>query len=140
MDGLNDLFPLPSDDPLGTDIQLDDNGDIVPDISGSLETVSDETNVQQALRVGLTTIPDNYLWDDDIGTYLASYVDAPITADLEQEIISIVTETALQDDRIMDVSQVIIDSSHTDTLIIFVSATVSDEGDMTIPITVTGGA
>ncbi|NRD80278.1 hypothetical protein HPT25_23430 [Bacillus sp. BRMEA1] len=132
-------YPLPSTDPLGTDIQLDANGDLVITISGSLQTVSNEDNVQQALRVNTTTVPDTYLWDEEIGSYLLNYVDEPITPEIEKEIISIVTEKALEDDRILDVSEVIVDDSRQDCLVIFVSATVSGVGDIQFPITI-GGA
>jgi phage baseplate assembly protein W len=132
-------YPLPSNDPLGTDLQLDANGDLVIDRSGSLQTVTAEENVQQALRVNLATSPDTYLWDEDVGTHLVEYVDEPITSEMEKEIIAIVTDKALEDDRILDVSEVIVDDSYPDCLVIFVSATVSGVGDVQIPITVTGG-
>lgn len=133
-------FPLPSTDPLGTDIVLDSNGDLAIDTSGSFQTLSNNENVQQALRILLATAPNTYYWDDNVGSNLVNYVNEPITSQLEQEITSLVTEKALEDSRIIEVTQVLIDDSNQDALIIFVSATVSGVGNVQIPITVTGGA
>jgi phage baseplate assembly protein W len=132
-------YPLPSTDPLGTDIKLDDNGDLVVDTSGSLFTITDTDNMAQAVRVNLQTLPYTFLWDGDVGTELASYVDMPITSDIEKEIKDLVTEKLTQDDRIVGVSQVVIDDSQVDTIIIFIYAIVDGVGDVEIPVVIGGG-
>jgi hypothetical protein len=132
-------YPLPSTDPLGTDIKLDANGDLVVDQSGSLYIVTNENNVAQGVRVNITTLPYSYLWDDDVGTYLASYVDQPITDQMEKEITNIIIERLSEDDRIIEVQGITIDDSQADRLLITISAVVDSIGEVQIPVIV-GGA
>lgn len=131
-------YSLPSTDPLGTDIKLDENGDLVVDMAGSLFTITDADNAVQAIRVSLQTIPTTYLWDGDVGTELAVNVNEPITEDMEKDIQDMITDTLLQDDRILEVSQIMIDDTQTDTLIIFITAVVDSEGEVSIPIVIGG--
>lgn len=133
-------YPLPSTDPLGTDIKLDENGDLVVDTSGSLFVITGADNMAQAVRVNLQTLPYTFLWDGDVGTELASYVDQPITLDIEKEIQDLITAKLQQDDRIVGVSQVVIDDSQADKLIIFIYAVVDGIGDIEIPVVIGGGA
>lgn len=131
-------YPLPSTDPLGTDLKLDENGDLVAMASGAIYTVSNEDNVAQAARVGLKTIPSTYLWGGDIGTTLAQYVDQPITPDVEIEIQNIIVETMSNDPRILQVQGVWVDDSQKDMLIFYIEAVVATIGDVQIPIVIGG--
>ena len=135
---INMDYPLPSTDPLGTDIKLDENGDLVVDMAGSLFTITDADNALQSIRVSLQTIPETYQWDGDVGTELAAYVDEPITEDTEKEIQDMIVEAILQDDRILEVSDIAMDDTQPNTLILFITAIVDSLGDVTIPIVIGG--
>jgi hypothetical protein len=131
-------YPLPSTDPLGTDLLLDHNGDLVTTTSGSLDFATQQDNVAQAVRMNLTTIPFTYLWGNDVGTVLAQYVDEPITDSIEKEIENIIVEKLIGDSRILQVQGVEIDSSQRDTLILTVDAVVASLGVVQIPILIGG--
>lgn len=131
-------YPLPSTDPLGTDLHLSTNGDLVLTVSGSLDITTEADNAAQAVRVNLTTLPDAYLWGNDVGTTLAEFVDAPITSAMEQSIKNIILEQVANDPRILDVQNVTVDASQKDTLIVTVEAVVSGIGTVQIPVTVGG--
>lgn len=133
-------YPLPSNDPLGTDLRLDDNGDLVITMSGSLDVVTQADNAAQSVRIDLTTVPDLYLWDGDVGTGLAVYVDAPLTQFNEQQIQNIVIDKVQSNPRILTVQSVdVVDNQQPDTLILTVQAVVNGVGAVSIPVTV-GGA
>lgn len=129
-------YPLPSTDPLGTDLALGTNGDLTLTMSGSLDVATDADNAAQAVRINMTTTPVTYLWGNDVGTLLAQYVDAPITQDLQNTIINAVTELVESDPRILQVEAVTIDTSVTDTLMITIQAVVSGVGPVQIPVEV----
>ncbi|GIM47045.1 hypothetical protein DNHGIG_25940 [Collibacillus ludicampi] len=127
-------YPLPANDPLGTDLRLDSNGDLVLTMSGSLDAVTHEENVAQTVRVNLTTLPYTYLWGTNVGTLLAQYVDAPITESLKKEIKNIVMEKVSADQRILEVLDVLIDDSYKDMLVLTVVAVVDTIGVVQIPV------
>lgn len=129
-------YPLPANDPLGTDLRLDSNGDLVLTMSGSLDAVTHEENVAQAVRVNLTTLPYTYLWGTNVGTLLAQYVDAPITDAMKKEIKNIVMEKVSADQRVLEVLDVLIDDSYTDMLVLTVVAVVDTIGVVQIPVQV----
>jgi hypothetical protein len=131
-------FPLSKTDPLGTDILLDKNGDIIPALTGSVYTSSQEINVAQAVRTNVTTVPTTYLWGNGIGTELSSYVDEPLTDYDKQKIKTIVLEKVSQEKRILKVISIDLDDSNTDTLIITIEAVVSGIGSVQIPIQIGG--
>lgn len=129
-------YSLPANDPLGTDIKLDPNGDLVITLSGSLEVVKQQDNVSQSVRTNLMTIPSMYLWGKNVGSSLAQYVDQPITPAMEQQIKNLITEKVSKDTRIIQVLNVNIDDSQRDTLIITIAALVVAVGVVQIPISV----
>lgn len=127
---------LPASDPLGTDIKLDPNGDLISTMSGSLDVVTQQDNVAQSVRTNLMTIPTMYLWGKNVGSSLASYIDQPITSAMEQEIKNLITEKVSRDPRIIQVLDVKIDDSQRDTLVITIVALVAAIGVVQIPIDV----
>lgn len=131
-------FPLPTTDPLGTDIQLGTNGDILPSMSGSLLTVSDVDNVSQSVRTNITTLPASYLWGSTVGTDLAKYVDEPITSRVEQLIKTTIQSKLDQDKRVTKVENITFDTSVNNALIITIYATVQALGVVQIPIVIGG--
>lgn len=130
------LYQLPSTDPLGTDLHLDPNGDLVTTISGSLDLVTLQDNVSQAVRTNLTTLPYSYLWGNGVGTYLAQYIDAPITSTLTEEVKSSIINQVNQDPRILEILGVDLDQDYKDTLVVTVNAVVQAVGVVQIPINV----
>lgn len=129
-------YPLPSNDPLGTDIKLDPNGDLVLTMSGSLGVVTQQDNVAQSVRTNLMTAPYTYLWGKNVGSTLAQYVDQPITPAMKQQIKNLITEQVSKDPRIIQILSVNIDDSQRDTLIITISALVVAVGVVQIPISI----
>lgn len=133
-------YPLPSTDPLGTDAELDQNGDLVSLTSGDISIVQNADNVSQSVRTNITTIPDTYLWGESVGTQLSQYVDVPITETIKTEITSIITEILQNDDRILLIQSIDIDDqSIVNGLFILIMALVDSVGVVQIPV-ILGGA
>lgn len=131
-------YPLPSSDPLGTDLQLDVNGDLVSSISGSIATANQAVNVSQAIRTRIMTVPSTYFWAQNFGTELSQYVDEPITPSLSKRITSIVKEKVAEDTRVLEVMDVFIDSSNTNMLIVTIKALISSVGVVEVPVVIGG--
>jgi phage baseplate assembly protein W len=131
-------YALPPTDPLGTDLRLSVNGDLLLTVSGSLDVATTADNAAQAVRTNITTIPVAYLWGDDVGTTLAAFVDEPITSATEQSIKNVILERVANDPRILDVQNVSVDASQKDTLIITIEAVVNGIGTVQIPVTLGG--
>lgn len=129
-------YSLPPTDPLGTDLKLDPNGDIVTTMSGSADIVTAQDNVAQSVRTNLMTTPYTYLWGKNVGTSLAKYIDQPITAAVKQEIRNLIIDQVKRDPRILQVLDVINDDSQKDTVIITVQALVAALGVVQIPISI----
>lgn len=131
--------PLPSTDPLGTDVELNQNGDLIFLVTGDASIVTDADNVAQSVRTNLTTLPDLYYWGDDVGTYLAQYVDMPITNVAETEITSIIREKLNLDSRIIEIQGVVIDDQTlSNGIIVTIQALVESVGVVQIPV-IAGG-
>lgn len=131
-------YPLPSNDPLGTDLQLDHNGDLIPTINGSLQAVKGADNVGQAVRMQMTTDAYNYLWGDEVGSTLAGYVDQPITEQSEREIKNIIIGILGKDSRIIKIQEVQIDDQTPGQLIVTPKAIVKGVGVVNIPVRIGG--
>ncbi|MBL0386233.1 hypothetical protein JJB07_06150 [Tumebacillus sp. ITR2] len=125
---------MPVFDPLGTDLRLDESGDLVSTISGSLDLVSVEDNVNQAMRVRLQTVPSTYLWGTDVGTSLARYVDEPVTDLVKREIQSLAAEQVSRDSRILGVQEVSVDEVAANFLHVTVRASVAGLGAVQLPV------
>ena len=125
---------LPGTDPLGTDLALDENGDLQVAMYGSVATVDQQENVAQAVRISLMTIPYTYLWGDQVGSRLAEWIDQPLTENLVRNVQTIVLEHLQSDPRILNVQEVRVEQPQPDALLITVRALVSTIGVVEIPI------
>lgn len=97
--------PLDPTDPLGTDLELNVNGDLVLTPQGDIELVSGVQNVKQMIRVRLQTRPDSYIFGTDLGSELGQTIDAPLSNKTQQDIQQFTTQ-ALQDPRISNIDSV----------------------------------
>lgn len=130
---------MPSTDPLGTDLQLSSNGDLLTNMAGSLSLVSNELNVAQSVRIKFTTVPYTYLFGDGVGSKLSQYVDGPINDVTAAEIRNIIFTDLTDDNRIEKIQAITIDDSSNGILIITIQAVVATIGPAQIPLFVSAG-
>ncbi|KEO82097.1 hypothetical protein [Tumebacillus flagellatus] len=124
---------LPAYDPLGTDLHLDESGDLTSTVSGSLELVTGVANAAQAARINLQTNTYSYLWGTSVGSKLGEYIDQPLTESVLQQIRNLVVETISQDPRILGVQGVEFDLTDPKALQVTVHAVVAAFGSVQLP-------
>jgi phage baseplate assembly protein W len=66
-------------DPTGTDLALDVNGDLILTTQGDVQLSTSSDNIKQMIGTRLQTIPDTYIFGDDLGSELGSMIDEPLT-------------------------------------------------------------
>jgi phage baseplate assembly protein W len=125
--------PLPATDPLGTDLHLDQDGDLLLTLSGSLDLLSGQANVGQAARVHLQTLPHTYLWGTSVGSKLAEYVEQPLTDRIKLQIQNLATDTLSRDPRILGIAGIELDDSEPHVLNVTIHAVVAAVGTVQLP-------
>lgn len=131
--------PLDPNDPLGTDLALDSNGDLILTPQGDVQTVSEIDNIKQAVRIRLQTIPDSYLFGDDLGSDLGETVDEALTPQAIK-LIEQYAMNALEDDpRIIQINNLSVTSSD-DQLTLSLDLDVVGVGSVQTAVAVGGGA
>lgn len=130
--------PLDSTDPLGSDLALDANGDLIINAQGDVQIVSGQDNVAQMIRVRLQTMPDSYLFGSDLGSDLGKMVDAPLNPPNLKLIEQYVHNALIVDSRISQINSIrVVDPDDgTDRLFVTVNVTIVGNGivQTTVPI------
>lgn len=124
---------LPVNDPLGTDLHLDESGDLVVTMSGSLDMVTGQSNVAQSTRINLQTVPHTYLWGTTVGSRISDLVDQPLTEAVKEQIHSLVRDRLSRDPRILGIQGIELDDSQRDVLQVTVHAVVAALGAVQLP-------
>lgn len=132
--------PLDPNDPLGTDLALDSNGDLILTPQGDVQTVSELDNIKQMIRVRLQTIPDSYLFGFDLGSQLGETVDEPLSPST-QKLIEQYTINALEaDPRIVQVVSVVPNIIDLDSLEVTIDVEVAGIGEVQTSIPIGGNS
>ncbi|MCF8566919.1 hypothetical protein LLE49_19555 [Alicyclobacillus tolerans] len=97
--------PIDPTDPQGTDLALDANGDLVLTPQGDVGLVSGTDNIKQMIRVRLQTIPDTYIFGNDLGSELGQTIDEPLNP-VTQKLVDQYVRNALVDPRIIQINKV----------------------------------
>jgi phage baseplate assembly protein W len=97
--------PIDPTDPLGTDLALTPDGDLILTEHGDLQLVSGVDNAKQMIRVRLQTNPDTYIFGDDLGSQLGEMIDVPLNPPNIALIQQYVAD-ALTDPRIVQINSI----------------------------------
>lgn len=127
--------PLPSTDPLGTDLALDSTGDLIISPQGDITTVNTTNNVLQMISTRVQTIPSTYIFGNDLGSNLGTLVDELITDDLQTSAFQAINATLIVDPRIIQVTSVNVQQSNSG-LVASIAVEVIGQGTVktTVPI------
>ncbi|WP_088187537.1 hypothetical protein [Desulfosporosinus sp. FKA] len=98
--------PLQFNDPLGTDLALDETGDLIISPQGDLMLYTQNDNVLQMISTRVQTIPSTYIFGNDLGSDLGALVDEHITDDLQNQAFQAINAALIVDPRVIQVISV----------------------------------
>lgn len=127
---------LPSNDPLGTDLALDSNGDLIISPQGDLALQTQTNNVLQMISTRVQTIPGTYIFGNDLGSELGQLVDEPITDAVQKRAFQYINAALIVDPRVIQVIKVSVQQGNGDQLIASIAVDIIGQGitKITVPI------
>ena len=130
--------PLPSTDPLGEDLALDEAGDLIISPQGDLMAYTQNDNVLQMISTRVQTIPSTYIFGNDLGSNLGTLVDEPITDDLQTRAFQYINAALIVDPRVIQVLSVDV-SKGDDQIIADIAVDIIGQGIVKTSVPIGGG-
>ncbi|EPZ47625.1 hypothetical protein N007_05045 [Alicyclobacillus acidoterrestris ATCC 49025] len=108
---------------------------------GDISTSTNNDNIKQMIRVRIGTIPDTYIFGDDLGSELGTTIDEPLNPTNIALIQQYVSDALSVDPRVQQINSINVTDPNDGTMRFFVSVnvTVAGYGDVSTTVPIGGG-